>query len=455
LNVLFGNHAGGIWGFGGRMAEGEVVYLAWTDYVGLLRCRGLPASDLPKRMEYGLGWAVAGHALTPFGDIAPNPWGPMVEVRQTPVKETETRIDIWDDAPAYHFLLCDAKMADGSTWDCCLRGFMLAALADFERETGLKFIASFEHEFLLSGGGLGNMTPFTTEAMRLVAPFIKDVTQALQQAEVGLETIEPEYGSSQFEIACAPGIGPMAGDRAVITREVIREAARRRGYRASFTPKPAPDRVGNGAHVHFSFLDAQGSNAAYDPNQTGSASMVAQHFIAGVVKHMPAMCALVAPSPVSYFRLGPHHWSCGYASFGIQNREAAVRICPSPERDPKKKGRAFNMELRAPDATASPYMVIGALIRAGLEGIRAKLPLPPAIDKDPGDLTAAERDQLGIVTLPATLAEALDTLEADPAARTWMPPLMHSSFVAVKRKEIEMFAGVDANEICRRYHDVY
>ncbi len=170
---------------------------------------------------------------------------------------------------------------------------------------------------------------------------------------------------------------------------------------------------------------------------------------------MPAMCAMVAPSPVSYYRLGPHHWSCGYASFGIQNREAAVRICPSPERDPKKKGRAFNMEIRAPDATASPYMVIGALLRAGLAGIRAKLPLPPAIDKDPAELSAAERDRLGIVTLPATLAEALEALEADPVARTWMPTEMHQSFIAVKRKEIEMFVGVDPLEICRRYHDAY
>ncbi len=298
-------------GIGGRVAEGEVVYLAWSDYVGLLRCRGVPLSELPKRMEYGLGWAVAGQALTPFDDIAPNPWGPMLEVRQTPVKETETRIDIWDDAPAYHFFLCDSKVADGSNWDCCVRGFMLAALADFERETGLKFIASFEHEFLLSGSGLGNMTPFSTEAVRMVAPFIQDVAQALQQAEVGLETVEPEYGICQFEITCAPGVGAMAGDRAVITREVIREAARRRGYRASFTPKPAPNRVGNGAHVHFSFQDAAGNNAAYDPDGPGNASTVAQHFIAGVVKHMPAMCALVAPSPVTYYRLGPHHWSCG------------------------------------------------------------------------------------------------------------------------------------------------
>lgn len=437
------------------MGEGEVVYLAWSDYVGITRCRGIPATDVAKRMEYGLGWAVAGQALTPFDDIAPNPWGPMLEVRQTPVRETETRIDIWPDAPAFHFFLCDSKMPDGASWDCCTRGFMLQALTDFERETGLKFTASFEHEFLLTGPGLGDMTPFSIEAMRLVAPFIKDLTHALQQAEVGLETVEPEYGASQFEISCAPAVGPMAGDRAVITREVIREAARRRGYRAGFTPKPAPNKVGNGAHVHFSFLDAQGNNAAYDPNGTGGAATVAQHFIAGVVRHMPAMCALVAPSPVSYFRLGPHHWSCGYASFGIQNREAAVRICPSPERDPKRRGRAFNMELRPPDATASPYMVIGALVRAGLEGIRARLPLPPAVDRDPGDLTEAERRALGIHPLPGTLAEALDLLEADPAARAWLPTVMYESYVAVKRKEIEMFAGVDPLEVCRRYHDAY
>jgi len=437
------------------MGEGEVVYLAWNDYVGMTRCRGVPATDIAKRMEYGLGWAVAGQALTPFDDIAPNPWGPMLEVRQTPVKETETRIDIWPDAPALHFFLCDSKLPDGQSWDCCTRGFMLQALADFERETGLKFTAAFEHEFLLTGEGLGNMTPFSLEAMRLVAPFVKELTHALQQADVGLETVEPEYGASQFEVSCAPAAGAEAGDRAIITREVIREAARRRGYRASFTPKPAPHKVGNGAHVHFSFLDAGGNNAAFDPQGQGEASTVAQAFIAGVVRHMPAMCALVAPSPVSYFRLGPHHWSCGYASFGIQNREAAVRICPSPERDPKKRGRAFNMELRAPDATASPYMVIGALVRAGLEGIRAKLPLPKAVDCDPAELSATERKQRGILALPSTLAQALDALEADSLAKAWLPPVMYESYVAVKRTEIAMFTGIDANEICRRYHEAY
>jgi glutamine synthetase len=437
------------------MAAGDLVLLAWTDYVGLLRCRGVPAHDLGKRMEYGLGWAVASQALTPFGDIAPNPWGPMIEVRQTPVKETETRIDVWPDAPAFHFVLCDSKMPDGSSWDCCPRGFMLKALDDFEHETGLKFMASFEHEFLLSGPGIGAMNCFTVEAMRLVAPFIHGLTKALEEADVGLETVEPEYGSNQFEVSCAPAVGAMAGDRALITREVIREAARRCGYHAGFTPKPAPDAIGNGAHVHFSFLDRDGNNAAYDPRGTGAASPIAQAFVAGVVKHMPAICALVAPSPVSYYRLGPHHWSSGYASFGIQNREASVRICPSPERDAAKKGRAFNLEFRPPDATASPYMVIGALVRAGLEGIRGKLPLPVAIEGDPGDLTENERRAMNILPLPSSLGEALDLMHADPVVRGWLSPVMYESYLLVKRKEIEMFAGSDPAETCRRYAAVY
>jgi glutamine synthetase len=437
------------------MADGDLIYLAWNDYVGITRCRGVPAGEIIRRMDYGLGWAVAGQALTPFEDIAPNPWGPMLEVRQTPVPETETRIDIWQDAPAYHFFLCDSKVADGSNWDCCTRGFMKRALADFEQETGLRFTASFEHEFLLSGPGIGYATPFSIEAVRAVAPFTAAVTKALLQADVGLETVEPEYGVAQYEISCAPAAGAMAGDRAVITREVIREAARRLGFRASFTPKPTPASVGNGAHVHFSFLDRDGANAAYDADGPGGASLVAQQFIAGVMRHMPALCALVAPSPVSYYRLGPHHWSCGYASFGIQNREAAIRICPSPEREPARKSRAFNMELRAPDATASPYMVIGALVRAGLEGIRAKLPLPPACDSDPSELSEAERDRLGIKPLPGSLADALDLLDADSIAKAWLPPVMYSSYVAVKRTEIGMFAGADAESMCRRYHDAY
>jgi len=433
-------------------AGGEIVLLAWTDYVGLTRCRGVPLMDFRSRLTHGLGWAAAGQALTPFEDIAPNPWGPMTEVRQTPVPETQTRIDIWDDAPAFHFALCDS-MLGGKNWDCCVRGFYKQALSDLTAATGLTLAAAFEHEFLLSGNGLPWMVPFSVEQMRVAAPFTADLTRALIVAEVGLETVEPEYGVAQYEVSCAPAIGVAAADRAVIAREVIREVARRRGFRASFTPKPSPGSVGNGAHVHFSLVDRKGINRTYDVRETAGLSKLAQQFTAGVVRYMPEFCALVASSPVSYLRLGPHHWSCGYAAFGIQNREATIRACPSP--DPKAQARAFNLEIRPPDATASPYMVLGALVRAGLEGIRAELPLPPALDRDPADYTDAERSQLGVRALPGSLSEALDLMLASKVVSGWLPTQMLDSFVAVKRKEIEMFAEESAENMCRRYHDAY
>lgn len=432
--------------------DGEIVLLTWIDYVGLARCRGVPVAAFKNRQSHGLGWAAAGQALTPFEDIADNPWGPMTEVRQTPVSGTETRIAIWDDAPAFHFALCDSLIA-GESWDCCTRGFLKKALRDFEHETGLTIASAFEHEFLLSGNDLPWIVPFSVEQMRKVAPFTADLTRALLAANIGLETVEPEYGVCQYEISCGPAIGMAGADRAVIAREVIREAARRRGYRASFTPKPTPTSVGNGAHVHFSLVDAKGVNRTYDAKEKANMSRAAQHFTAGVVRYMPEFCALVAPSPVSYLRLGPHHWSCGYAAFGIQNREATIRSCPSP--DPKKNAQAFNLEIRPPDATASPYMVLGALVRAGLEGVRQKLPLPAILDRDPSDYSDKERAQLGVRTLPSSLGEALDLMLKSEVVSGWLPDLMRDSYVAVKRKEIEMFADATPEAMCKRYHDAY
>lgn len=441
---------------GGNPVLGDdITLLAWNDYVGLTRCRGVPSTALESRTANGLGWAVAGQALTPFADIAANPWGPMLEVRQVPVMRTHTRIDLWPDAPAFDLVLCDSRMPDGSDWDCCVRSFMRSALADFKAHTGLTFMAAFEHEFLLTGPGLAWAPPFSVETMRNIAPVASQIAQALREAGLSPETVEPEFGIRQFEVTTAPGVDADAGDRAVLTREIIREVARRNGLRACFSPKPDPAGVGNGSHVHFSFLDGQGRNATHDPGGPGELSAVAQSFVAGVVRHMPALTALVAPSPVSYLRLGPQHWSCGFASFGIQNREAAIRACPSVDPDPSLRARGFNLEFRPPDATASPYLVIGSLVRAGLAGVRENLALPPACEADPADLTDAQRRELGIVALPATLDQALEAFEADEVARAWMPEQMRTSYLSVKRLEASMASGMTPNEVAARYAEAY
>ena len=117
--------------------------------------------------------------------------------------------------------------------------------------------------------------------------------------------------------------------------------------------------------------------------------------------------------------------------------------------------RGYNLELRAPDATASPYLVLGALIRAGLQGIREKLEAPHALEVDPGSLTAEERVKWNVLPLPGSLTEALDLMDADPVVRSWMPAVMYDSYVSVKRLEVELMAGLDPAEVCERYARVY
>ena len=436
------------------MRDDGIVMLAWSDYVGITRCRAVPARQFAQRLESGLGWAVAGQALTPFADLAPNPWGPMLEVRQVPDQSSRVTVDIWPDVPALDFVMCDSRTPDGELWDCCARGFLRKALDDLRAEAGVDLLAAFEHEFSLVPRS-EVAPPFSLAAMREQAQVTHDIAHALTVAGLAPETVEPEYGYSQYEVTVSPATGLAAGDNAIATREIIRECARRLGLHASFSPKPFLDGPGSGAHVHFSFVSPDGTNATYDPSHETGASPLARSFIAGVVRHMPAMCALVAPSPVSYYRLGPHHWSCGYASFGVQNREAAIRICPSTSGDPAARARGFNLELRPPDATASPYLVLGALVRAGLEGLRAGLELPPACVTDPADLSDDERLALGIVTLPATLPEALEVFLSDERAVGWLPETMRESYLDVKRTEQSLAAAESDEENAARYRRAY
>ncbi len=437
------------------MSEGDVVYLVWNDLVGLARTRGVPKSEYEGRKEHGLGWAAAGQSLTPFEDIAPNPWGPMTELRQTPDPATQVHLDADGDWPALDFVLCNSLNADGSPWECCTRSFLIAALDDLKAETGLTLHSAYENEFLLTGGDGPWVAPFSLSSARHVAPFIERLVAALRSVDVGLETVEPEYGLSQYEVSCGPAEGVAGADRVVVTREVLREVARRCGLHASVSPKPTPDGVGNGCHLHMSFRDDQGNAAAYDPDGPGELSDVAAHFVAGISRHMAALTALTAPSPVSYLRLGPHHWSCGYNAVGVQNREAAVRICPSPKHDAAERGNAFNIEFRATDATASPYLALGAVVRAGLEGVRGKLPLPPLLDRDPADLSDAERQELGITPLPASLDEALDAFAADKTVLGWFTPTMIEAYTSLKRFESAMFADQSPEALCERYRFAY
>jgi len=433
----------------------ELVGFLHCDLSGLNRGRSVPASELESRLEAGVGWVPADQALTPFGPIAePNPWGSTGDLRLLPDRTTEARVDLPEVSPL-HFFLCDAANTDGSAWDSCPRTFLKDALARLEREAGLRLISSFEHEFLLRGPTLEIGPGFSFEAQRLVEPFGPLVMAALRQAGLEPETFLPEYGPGQFEIPCSPAAGLAASDRAAAMREVVREVARTLGYRASFAPMSDPEGVGNGVHVHMSLVDAEGRPAFYDPEKPGGMSATAARFAAGILEHLPALCAFTAPSVVSYLRLGPHHWSAGFGSISERDREATIRIPPLVGNASSDPARQFNLEFRAADAAACPHLALAVLVLAGLRGIREGLLESHLMEGDPSELDEEERRRLGIRPLPGSLEEALEALESDEVVRSWFSKDLLECYLSVKRTEISLLDGVEPKEACERYLRVY
>lgn len=428
----------------------ELVSLVTCDLAGLVRGRSVPLADLDRRLEIGVGWVPANQSICAFGDLAePNPWGSAGDVRLLPDRDTRVRLDRWPGIAPLHLVLCDITEVDGRDWAACGRTLLRRALERLQRHAGVRVNASFEHELVLESPGPA-APAFSLEAQRLAEPFGSQVMAALRDAGVEPELFLPEYGDRQFEIPVAPAEGVAAADRSVVMKEVVREVARRLGRRVSFAPLHDADGVGTGAHIHISLVDDAGRPAGYDAARPGGLSLLAGRFAAGILRHLPAVLALTAPSPHSYARLVPHRWSAAAAVLGEQNREATLRICPVIPLGGMTAQGQLHLEFRAADATASPYLALAALVSAGLEGIREELEPPPVVEAG----APIEIEPMR-TALPTSLGEALAALEADQLARAWLPPRMLETYLGLKRLELSLVSDLELEEVCRLYARVH
>jgi glutamine synthetase len=423
------------------MSATELSMIAYCDLAGFVRGRSVPAAEVEARTT-GVGWVPANQAINCFGQLAePNPWGPVGDRRLLPDHETRVRVAGAVDRPPLDFVLSDAVHTDGSPWDACPRTFLRRALDDLRAEAGLRLQAAFEHEFQVVAVGTPE-GPFTLQAQRDAEPFAGLLHGALAEAGCEPEMILPEFGPGQWEVVVRPAEGIRSADRAAILKEVVRDVARGVHRRATFAPLTVPDGIGNGVHVHLSLLDADGRTVLYDASAAGGLSALGGSFAAGLLRHLPALLAFTAPSAISFLRLTPHRWSAAAAALGYRNRECAVRICPVAELAGGDLGRQFNLEYRALDATASPHLALGLLVRAGLAGIREELATPAILDRDPGDLAGG---------LPGDLPAALAAAAADRLLRSWLPDELWDCYRSLKSAELAEVEGLDAVAACERY----
>ncbi len=424
------------------MIREELVFVATCDISGHVRGKGFPARELPARLTKGIGWTGSNLMMSPAGPIWDTPFGTAGDLMIVPDPAAEVRVDFADGSAIEHFFLGDIRTTNGEPWECCPRDFLRRAARELAETAGLHLLAAFEQEFVHTGSDDRPGDAYALAAFRRQGSFGETFIAALRAAGPVPDSFLAEYGPRQFEVTVAPQPALTAADHAVITREMARATAHRLGHRVTFSPKPDPDLVGNGVHIHLSLWDEAGQPATWAPGAAMDLSELAHHFCAGVLHHMPAICAVAAPSPVSYLRLVPNAWAPTLIDLVRQDRGASLRLCPvfaAP--DAEETARQFNVEFRVCDASASPYLALGMVMFAGLDGIRRALPLPASGHTAP--------------SLPRSLDQALDLLAASDAAARWFGPTHMDAYLRFKRVEGEKVASLSPAELCAHYAEIY
>jgi glutamine synthetase len=437
------------------MIREPLVFAAIADVAGRVRGKAFPADQFARRTETGIGWTPTNVQITCFDAIAPSVYGALGDLVILPDPDARATVDFGDGAPPLDVAFGAVRTIEGAAWECCTRAILAGALERLRRVAGLTLKGAFEHEFQLVGGPAPKGWAYGHAGFAAQAPLLGAIVAGLRAAGVGPDTIMKEYGANQYEVTVAPEVGMRVADAAALTRLVVQEAARRAGERATFTPILDPAGVGNGVHVHLSFLDAEGRPATWDPAGPYGMSAATGSFVAGVLRHLPSLVALTAPTAISYLRLTPHRWSAAFTNLGFRDREASVRICPTSGRTPEAIARSFNFEYRAADAAASPHLALAAIVHAGAQGIEDGLPAPAVTEEDLAALSEAELAARGYARLPTTLEAALDRFEADATVRGWFPGRFPEIYLAHKRAEAALVADLDVPARCAAYADVF
>ncbi|MEU2286565.1 glutamine synthetase family protein [Streptomyces sp. NPDC013178] len=440
----------------GRGVHG--VVLAYVDTAGIGRVKTIPVAGLASAAAWGVGMSpvfdtfLADDRIVTT-DVLGSPDG---DLRLYPDLD---RLVVLAGQPGWAWAPVDRVTQDGERHPGCSRTVLRRIVAGAAREHGLTFKAGIEIEWTL---GLdlapaGEFVPAASGpaygATRQVelSEYTADLLAACAAQGVDVDQVHPEYAPGQFEISVGALDPVAAADRSVLVRQTVRALARRHGLRVSFSPAVVAQGVGNGGHVHLSaWRDGVNLHAGGDRRYGMTAD--AEAFAAGVLARLPALTAVTAPSPASYLRLQPSQWAGVFTAWGLETRESAVRLVRGTA---GRRAEQANLEVKPVDLAANPYLALGCLIAAGLDGLGSGAVLPEETTGDPAHLDAAEAAARGVRRLPTSLGEAVAEFRGDEVLRAALGPVLADAVVAVRQGEIEAVDGLDDEQVAAAYRWKY
>lgn len=407
------------------------IRLQFTDLLGTIKNVEIPLSQLPKALDTKMmfdGSSIEGYVRIEESDMYLYP-------------DLSTWVIFpWVAEDRVARLICDVYLPDGQPFPGDPRGILKRALQDAEAMGYTSMNVGPEPEFFLfrtdekgyptmelnDQGGYFDLAPTDLgENCR------REIVLTLEEMGFEIEASHHEVAPGQHEIDFKYADAVKAADQIQTFKLVVKTIARQHGLHATFMPKPLFGVNGSGMHCHQSLFTG-GTNAFYDESDKLGLSQVARQYMAGILRHARSMAAITNPTVNSYKRLVPGYEAPCYVAWSASNRSPMIRI-------PASRGLSTRVEVRNPDPAANPYLALAVMLKAGLDGIRKKMQLPPPTDRNIYVMSDEEREDEGIPSLPADLREALQELVANDVMREALGEHALTHFYELKEIEWNIY----------------
>lgn len=418
-----------------RMVEEEdveFIRLQFTDIFGTLKNIAITSSQLEKALDNKCmfdGSSVEGFVRIEESDMYLYPDYDTFEI--FPWRPQQGKVARF---------ICDVYTPDGKPFEGDPRWILKKTIKE-ANEMGYRFDVGPECEFFLfhtDDNGLPTTLSHEKAGYFDLGPndlgenIRRDMVLTLEEMGFEIEASHHEVAPAQHEIDFKYDEVLKTADNIQTFKMTVKTIAKRHGLYATFMPKPKFGISGSGMHINMSLATEEGKNIFADENGKIGLSDDAYHFIAGIMKHARGMSAITNPLVDSYKRLVPGYEAPVYIAWSAKNRSPLIRI-------PASRGNGTRVELRNPDPTANPYLVLALCLAAGLDGIKNKIEVPESVDCNIYEMTPGERRAAGIENMPADLKEAVDCLVADEFLCSVLGEHITTKYVEAKMKEWENY----------------
>ena len=418
-----------------------IIRLWFTDINGQIKGFAIPARELNDAFEIGMGFdgsSIEGFARIHESDLMAHPDPNSFALLPTDGGYLAAR------------MICDLKTPDGKPYPGDPR-WVLHRNLEKAKKLGFTFYVGPELEYfyfknssatemLDQGGYFDASINETGTVLRKKSIF------ALEEMGIPVEYSHHEVAPSQHEIDLRYADALTMADNTITYRFIIKEVARQMGYHASFMPKPVFGVNGSGMHCHQSLFKGR-SNAFYDAGGAYNLSSLARQYLAGLLKHIRELTAVLNQTVNSYKRLVPGYEAPAYICWGQMNRSALVRV----PRVRLGREQSTRLELRSPDPVANPYLAFSVMLAAGLKGIEEKMEPPDPVERDIFHLSESERDNLKIQTLPGSLYEAIELVQQSSLVREALGEHIFIKFIENKLIEWDDYRTQVTDYELKRY----